>query len=277
MIVNLTFAHVTALDLAQNSNVQDAFVIAVEQQARERLERLSALKRIKPVDMTKLSQQLNQIPTTSSQQELNGFIESSPIYVTSLNQQQTAGSAAASDGESVTATSARVNGHHLSASASEDSRAEEIELKQELGGSSSVTRSPASSVISASARPRSPFHNGRTEKLIGPPSQDAAALSGVATPTSDIISNRVRTTAIVELTTGGAKSPVPDNIRSISSNRRHGRGEAMLRVTLLERNSSLPPASSFLPVFKAATVHHVPEATLDYPLSHRRHHHQGAR
>jgi MAGUK p55 subfamily protein 5 len=49
------------LDLAQNSNVQDAFVIAVEQQARERLERLSALKRIKPVDMTKLSQQVSVI------------------------------------------------------------------------------------------------------------------------------------------------------------------------------------------------------------------------
>lgn len=51
----------SALDLAANSNVQDAFVIAVEQQARERLERLSALKRIKPVDMTKLSQQVSAI------------------------------------------------------------------------------------------------------------------------------------------------------------------------------------------------------------------------
>ncbi|GLH13029.1 Putative p55-3 isoform B [Gryllus bimaculatus] len=50
-----------ALDLAQNSNVQDAFVIAVEQQARERLERLTALKKIKPVDMSKLSQQLPSI------------------------------------------------------------------------------------------------------------------------------------------------------------------------------------------------------------------------
>ncbi|XP_046463580.1 protein lin-2-like isoform X5 [Daphnia pulex] len=48
-----------AQDLAANSNVQDAFVIAVEKQARERLERLSALKKIKPVDMTKLSQQLS--------------------------------------------------------------------------------------------------------------------------------------------------------------------------------------------------------------------------
>jgi hypothetical protein len=49
----------TALDLASQSNVQDAFVIAVEQQARERLEKLSALKRIKPVDMTKLSHQVS--------------------------------------------------------------------------------------------------------------------------------------------------------------------------------------------------------------------------
>ena len=39
--------------------MQDAFVIAVEQQAKERLERLSALRKIKPVDMTKLSQQVS--------------------------------------------------------------------------------------------------------------------------------------------------------------------------------------------------------------------------
>jgi hypothetical protein len=51
----------SAQDLAANSNVQDAFVIAVEKQARERLERLSALKKIKPVDMTKLSQQVKQL------------------------------------------------------------------------------------------------------------------------------------------------------------------------------------------------------------------------
>ena len=50
---------ILAKELAENSQVQDAFVIAVEQQAKERLERLSALRRIKPVDMTKLSQQVN--------------------------------------------------------------------------------------------------------------------------------------------------------------------------------------------------------------------------
>lgn len=149
---------------------------------------------------------MNQIPTTSSQQELNGFIESSPIYVTSLNQQQAA--ATASDGETGSTSHARVNGHHLSASASEDSRAEEIELKQDLGGVTSA-RTP---VPVSSTRPRSPFHNGRTEKLIGP--QDVSP-NAASTPASDITSNKVKTTAIVENTAGGgARSPVaPDSIR----------------------------------------------------------------
>ena len=36
----------------------------MEQQAKERLERLSALRRIKPVDMTKLSQQVSNTKTS---------------------------------------------------------------------------------------------------------------------------------------------------------------------------------------------------------------------
>jgi hypothetical protein len=40
----LICTYTLAEELAENSNVQDAFVIAVEQQARERLERLSALR-----------------------------------------------------------------------------------------------------------------------------------------------------------------------------------------------------------------------------------------
>ncbi|KAH1019283.1 hypothetical protein HUJ04_009126 [Dendroctonus ponderosae] len=70
------------LDLSQD-NVQDAFVIAVEQQARERLERLSALRKITPIDITELSEQLNQ-QTVVTSEDLNGFINNSPIYVTSL-------------------------------------------------------------------------------------------------------------------------------------------------------------------------------------------------
>uniref|UniRef100_A0A182UX95 Uncharacterized protein n=1 Tax=Anopheles merus TaxID=30066 RepID=A0A182UX95_ANOME len=75
--------------------VQDAFVIAVEQQARERLQRLSALKRITPVDMSQLSIKAS-ISSTSyllnqqsqakggGTQDLSFLKEASPIYVTSL-------------------------------------------------------------------------------------------------------------------------------------------------------------------------------------------------
>ena len=58
---SLIFCLIAAKELAENSHVQDAFVIAVEQQAKERLERLSALRKIKPVDMSTLSQQVRNV------------------------------------------------------------------------------------------------------------------------------------------------------------------------------------------------------------------------
>ncbi|GAB0092950.1 hypothetical protein DMENIID0001_080020 [Sergentomyia squamirostris] len=65
--------------------VQDAFVIAVEQQARERLQRLSALKRITPVDMSQLSIKLNQqTKGVATAHDLSFLKEASPIYVTSF-------------------------------------------------------------------------------------------------------------------------------------------------------------------------------------------------
>lgn len=54
------------LDLC-SSNIQDAFVIAVEPQARERLERLSTLKRVTPVDITKLQRQVGVQCTNKNQ------------------------------------------------------------------------------------------------------------------------------------------------------------------------------------------------------------------
>ncbi|XP_063828936.1 uncharacterized protein LOC135078267 [Ostrinia nubilalis] len=68
--------------------IQDAFLIAVEEQARQRLQRLSALKRITPVDMSKLSVELNKRKRTQpeNRQELNGYIANSTVYVTSINE-----------------------------------------------------------------------------------------------------------------------------------------------------------------------------------------------
>ncbi|XP_022112760.2 protein PALS1 isoform X3 [Pieris rapae] len=67
--------------------IQDAFLIAVEEQARQRLQRLSALKRITPVDMSKLSLELNRKKRSQSEsKELNGYIANSSVYVTSINE-----------------------------------------------------------------------------------------------------------------------------------------------------------------------------------------------
>ncbi|XP_044254351.1 protein PALS1 isoform X1 [Tribolium madens] len=177
------------LDLCAG-NVQDAFVIAVEQQAQERLERLTALKRVKPVDMTKLSQQLNQ--QTTSSEELNGFINNTPIYVTSLtateniNNNPTGSSKSESGGGggsvlsntiSVVATKevapkSLPNGHdtadYIVNKVANDVRAE-------------VKDAPSLEVPHlGDRRSSSPFQNGRTELLIG--AED----------------NKFKTTAIVE-------------------------------------------------------------------------------
>ncbi|KAI8431933.1 LOW QUALITY PROTEIN: hypothetical protein MSG28_004470, partial [Choristoneura fumiferana] len=70
----------------------DAFLIAVEEQARARLQRLSALKRITPVDMilahSKIGFYLNRRKRTQpeNRQELNGYIANSTVYVTSINE-----------------------------------------------------------------------------------------------------------------------------------------------------------------------------------------------
>lgn len=134
-----------ALDLAKNSSVQDAFVIAVEQQARERLERLSALKKIKPVDMTKLSQELNEC--ANSTPELNGVIENNPIYVTTvpeihnatlervkkdrLNNHVISSSVPTTNKSVCDQNMPNVNGHNQ-VTVDYDTHDQELELKQEI-------------------------------------------------------------------------------------------------------------------------------------------------
>lgn len=125
--------------------MQDAFVIAVEQQARERLERLSALKKIKPVDMTKLSQELNEC--ANSTPELNGVIENNPIYVTTvpeihnatlervkkdrLNNHVNSTSVPVSNKPICDPNMPSINGHNQ-VSADFDVHDQELELKQEI-------------------------------------------------------------------------------------------------------------------------------------------------
>ncbi|XP_037935702.1 uncharacterized protein LOC119669758 isoform X2 [Teleopsis dalmanni] len=69
------------------NSVHDAFVIAVEEHARERLQRLAALNRVTPVDITQLSKKLQQTKGTQKQ-DLSFLNEASPIYVTSFTSNQ---------------------------------------------------------------------------------------------------------------------------------------------------------------------------------------------
>ncbi|XP_043206273.1 uncharacterized protein LOC122372769 isoform X2 [Amphibalanus amphitrite] len=121
-----------ALDLAQSSNVQDAFVIAVEQQARERLEKLSALRKIKPVDMTRLSQQLSDTEKVQESSQLNGIIESNSVYVTSVPALSRGRGGGEADGP-VRHPSGGGGGGDSAAHDSLDASGEQLELNQLLG------------------------------------------------------------------------------------------------------------------------------------------------
>ncbi|XP_067635690.1 uncharacterized protein sdt isoform X3 [Eurosta solidaginis] len=73
------------------NSVQEAFVIAVEEHARERLKRLAALNRVTPVDITEVSKTLQQTKTgthSTQKQDLSFLNEASPIYVTSFTSTQ---------------------------------------------------------------------------------------------------------------------------------------------------------------------------------------------
>ncbi|KAE8748634.1 hypothetical protein FOCC_FOCC004645 [Frankliniella occidentalis] len=204
-------------------SVQDAFVIAVEQQAKERLERLSQLKRIKPVDMNKLSDQRPGSPSrpgpsresSQSKEQWNGLIDHNSVFVTSLGSASEGPSTSGGKpGPSVSGSSGsqqptpRLTNGHGSGSGSgtaaagaaaaapaggpPDSRgasfdeadAPEVELKQDLGEADLVASLPPQPSALQDRRASSPFTNGRTELLIPGDPGDAP--------------HRMRTTALVE-------------------------------------------------------------------------------
>lgn len=135
--------------------------------------------------------QLNQIPATDHQKEINGFIEKSPIYVTSLNASDynsTIVNTVAKTTEQIRPETAEtrvkieesVSNHQLNEDLEVTS---ELELKQEINEerTTQVFDQPRTSICVSDRRSSSPFTNGRTEVLIG---QDG--------------SSSLRTTAIVE-------------------------------------------------------------------------------
>jgi len=134
-----------AEELAENSNVQDAFVIAVEQQARERLEKLSALRKIKPVDMTTLSQQLcdSELEKSRVEPERNRNGNKS-VYSAPLSQ-------IGSSTNLQNVDSPQTSNQNQSGNVTD----EEVELKQNI----SRSRNPSSDMMIEDPRSRVPVKN----------------------------------------------------------------------------------------------------------------------
>ncbi|XP_026330894.1 MAGUK p55 subfamily member 5 isoform X5 [Hyposmocoma kahamanoa] len=167
--------------------VQDAFLIAVEEQARQRLQRLSALKRITPVDMSKLSVELSRKRRPQPEnRELNGYIANSTVYVTSINENgaiesKPTISSPKSQPKSLQAKPAPIISNGVKddepePEKHEKDKSEKLEVKCEVSVES-VTVSEVSDALSVV---REHLSNGRCEKLIGEPD------------------HRIRATAIVE-------------------------------------------------------------------------------
>ncbi|KOB72293.1 putative calcium/calmodulin-dependent serine protein kinase/membrane-associated guanylate kinase, partial [Operophtera brumata] len=164
--------------------IQDAFLIAVEEQARQRLQRLSALKRITPVDMSKLSVEIRRgkRPQTENRTELNGYIANSTVYVTSINENGAIESkpiisSPKSQPKSLPAKPTPVIANGIDRKIDEEEEKKDISEKSvsEVTSDIDVLKSDAYSVV------REHLSNGRSEKLLG-----------------EQPDHRIRATAIVE-------------------------------------------------------------------------------
>ncbi|XP_041981344.1 protein PALS1 isoform X2 [Aricia agestis] len=161
-------------DLGPNI-VQDAFLIAVEEQAQQRLQRLSALKRITPVDMSKLSVELNKRKRTQpeNRQELNGYIANSTVYVTSINENGTIETKPTISSPKTQPKSLQSKPAPIIANGIQEKKEEKVEPeKHEIDSSEkSAVESEKSEVKSEKSEAfnavREQLNNGRCEKLLG--------------------------------------------------------------------------------------------------------------
>ncbi|XP_037812182.1 uncharacterized protein LOC119603950 isoform X2 [Lucilia sericata] len=162
------------------NSVQDAFVIAVEEHARERLQRLAALNRVTPVDITQLSKKLQQTkggaPSTQKH-DLSFLNEASPIYVTSFNSNHTACSSTTLTTASTSATAGLISATTITPTAI------------------ASTTTNASSVKSTQQTTQQPPSSGGGIALLATATVAAATAGSSKQPTAATISNNT-TTAI---------------------------------------------------------------------------------
>ncbi|XP_065366267.1 uncharacterized protein sdt isoform X1 [Calliphora vicina] len=186
------------------NSVQDAFVIAVEEHARERLQRLAALNRVTPVDITQLSKKLQQTKggaASTQKQDLSFLNEASPIYVTSFNSNHTACNSTTLTTASTSATAGLISATTITptAIASTTTNASSIKSQQPTSGiallatatvaaATAGSKQPTTSTTAAAAAADRNANNNYSQVAI--PGSAGAAASVVAAPTtSSILTN----------------------------------------------------------------------------------------
>ncbi|XP_037873057.1 protein PALS1 isoform X2 [Bombyx mori] len=212
--------------------IQDAFLIAVEEQARQRLQRLSALKRITPVDMSKLSVELNKRKRTQPENrpELNGYIANSTVYVTSINENgaiesKPTISSPKSQPKALQAkpTPVITNGIDNKEAIEEEREKHENDQseKKELSDEKDLSVCVVNDVISdAYSVAREHLNNGRSEKLLDQPDHRIRATAVIESNKLGPGENRPRRrsgSSIVVLGAEEEKRPPPDDDKEMLS------------------------------------------------------------
>ncbi|XP_051164787.1 uncharacterized protein LOC127283756 isoform X2 [Leptopilina boulardi] len=156
------------LDGPNAGRIRDAWVIAVERGARERLQKLSALRRIQPRDITILYQQISEGAASTSEGATEKDVSSSQITVTLSDKEPgtIAHPTKLSNGTIPKGIAKSQDSEDLKEHAKDQKDASE---KQQSCLDEPNLLQPVQSSRVGERRASSPFQNGRTEVLIGEP------------------------------------------------------------------------------------------------------------
>ncbi|XP_033207535.1 MAGUK p55 subfamily member 5-A isoform X2 [Belonocnema kinseyi] len=157
------------LDGPNAGNINDAWVIAVERGAKERLQKLSDFKRIQPRDITVLYQQISEGAASSSEGATEKDVSSSQITVTLSDKEPgtIAHPAKLSNGTVPKGIAKDFNEEDLKEAAKAPKDQKDALEKQQSCPDEPILLIPVQSSRFGERRASSPFQNGRTEVLIG--------------------------------------------------------------------------------------------------------------
>ncbi|XP_043466370.1 uncharacterized protein LOC122501155 isoform X3 [Leptopilina heterotoma] len=159
------------LDGPNAGRIRDAWVIAVERGARERLQKLSALRRIQPRDITILYQQISEGAASTSEGATEKDVSNSQITVTLSDKEPgtIAHPTKLSNGTIPKGIAKSQDSEDLKEHAKDQKDQKDASEKQQSCLDEPNLLQPVQSSRVGERRASSPFQNGRTEVLIGEP------------------------------------------------------------------------------------------------------------